>query len=983
MPGAAHARDRDVAAEQQARRGLAERDDHLRAHRLDLAVEERPAGATPRPRAACGSRAADTSRCCRCRRSRAGCRGPLSIIAREQLAGAAHERAARAGPPRRPGPRRRTSARRRGLPSPNTICVRPLAEPAARALAERRADLSSVGCSPQAERVAEKVRLRRGRATGRGPDARAPGRRGRPPPARRAARLALDRARRPPRRAPASQPRAAASHAPQLAAQRARPRLRSVRGRVVHGERARQQRVRRIGPARAPIFRRRAAACPVPASIVPCRVRVDLRLHLELEARVVGVVVAASRRSGGSRRSRTCRRARGSCRASAALSRDVVAARAVARLAADAREIRVLGAALPPVGKPPALAEARRVAARQARRPACFAFASVASARGVRARAQVAYSAAWQLWQASEPTWLRRGRQQVERGAPRSASSARRSAAGSARMCAFAAWETRGRKVAYSKPSECFGSWQVEAGALVVAARHEVRREVRAAAAVAGLAADVLELAAGAWRGRSRRACRSRPRGSRRTRRSDRRRGARACRRRRACAVRCQVSCCASWQTAQASLPLKPVACAAASAPARRRAAPAACAAAARRARRRKPWLRAAMRPSRVDQHDVRNAAEDAVGVLDLVARRRRGPGRSRARPSSACSRTASAAPGQLDADERRPLVLGELRELPSSGTSRSRGSAGRCAGRRAGPRASRAARPGRSAPSSRARRPRRSARAGAPLGVVRPARAGAARCAAAPRRRSRRVAVGREAGHRRRSRSPRRRRRAAPAASAGRTARDAARRVVDHREVEPCCATKLRAPSAGSSRPRRRRSRSSARRAASPTRDQRLRHRLRRGDLGVEEEDEQRACRAASRSRGAGRRASSRRRRAAVAPCARARLGCWRASPRPAPRSRTAPARALDRSSAPQPKAIASERARRASSAAAPRGPRRRGAARHGAQDSVAATAARPPSRGCGSRRRCRGRSRASGRSARPATWRSPASPRRCVATS
>ena len=120
---AAQARDRIVRPQQRLRRELAERDDHLRLDDVDLPEQERLAGL-------------DFVRLgiAVLRRPALDDVGDVDVVAlevdrlddlRQQLAGAADERDRPARPRRRPAPRRRTSGRRSGLPTPNTICVRP------------------------------------------------------------------------------------------------------------------------------------------------------------------------------------------------------------------------------------------------------------------------------------------------------------------------------------------------------------------------------------------------------------------------------------------------------------------------------------------------------------------------------------------------------------------------------------------------------------------------------------------------------------------------------------------------------------------------------------------------------------------------------------------------------------------------------------------------------------------------------------------
>ena len=156
---AAQPRDRLVGPQQRLRRELAERDDHLRLDDVDLPEQERLAGldfvrlgvaVLRRP-------ALDHVR-------------DVDVVAleadrlddlRQQLPGAADERDALDVFVRARAPRRRTSGRRSGLPTPNTICVRPeRVQLAARAVADVGAD----GGERLGGAVRERDRLRRGSA---------------------------------------------------------------------------------------------------------------------------------------------------------------------------------------------------------------------------------------------------------------------------------------------------------------------------------------------------------------------------------------------------------------------------------------------------------------------------------------------------------------------------------------------------------------------------------------------------------------------------------------------------------------------------------------------------------------------------------------------------------------------------------------------------------------------------------------------------
>ena len=211
-------------------------------------------------------------------------------------------------------------------------------------------------------------------------------------------------------------------------------------------------------------------------------------------------------------------------------------------------------------------------------------------------------------------------------------------------------------------------------------------------------------------------------------------------------------------------------ACAAASAPVRPRASRSACAAGLRRCTCSQPRKRWTIRPRASIRNDVRNAREDAVGRPDLpveieqdwkeveavLAQLR--PHRLRA------SR-------DLDPDQLRALVRRQRGQVLLQEAEQRRGSAGRCGGRRPGPTACRAGRPGRSSPWRRGPAPRRSAPAADRRRRARrrrPARAAAAPRESAPRSRSRRRARRWRTGPGRRSRSPRHRRRGSPPALAG-----------------------------------------------------------------------------------------------------------------------------------------------------------------------------------------------------------------------
>ena len=481
----------------------------LRPHRLDLPVEEGPAGGglVGQRRAVLGRPAlhdvADVDARC------AGCRGP----SRSCCVSSSPARPTNG----QPAPvllRARAFADehqlRSGLPSPNTIGCGP---------AQSRQRVQSPSASRtavegrRARRTATRLARRAGRLLRSGRESALPRARSAARGARRAA--PAPSASTPSSCSSSSQPRAAADHAPQLAAQRA-----------VHALRSRAR------PRRAPRRRVRAGAwvaasaradlslagigLPVPASIVPWRVASIFCLHLELEARVVRVVVAAAadledhagvalvaeRQDGAA-----LRRVGG----------DVVAAGPVARFAADAREVGVRPPALRARREAAGAAEAGRVAAAgSSRRPALPAFAE---------RRDGARRAGSSTRSRTRPRGSS-GRPPSRRGAAAVGSrfGARRAALGEDLLALLGRQRQQVRVRRVRDARQEGRVLEAERVLRVVAGERRPSRsrractksgrEVRTAAAVAVLAADVLELGAGAWRSRSRPACRSRRRGS-------------------------------------------------------------------------------------------------------------------------------------------------------------------------------------------------------------------------------------------------------------------------------------------------------------------------------------------------------------------------------------------------------------------------------------------------------------------------------------
>ena len=336
----------------------------------------------------------------------------------------------------------------------------------------------------------------------------------------------------------------------------------------------------------------------------------------------------------------------------------------------------------PPAWNPPGLPKPVVWQRRQSASPALPFAVSVSSALACGCASHVACSS---RVAAPDTPRSRRRRRAVGsrslRGTWRAASSFARSSGGSARFARFAACETRGRKLAYSKPSECSGLWQLWQRLFVGVVLHEVRRQVRAAAAVTALAAHVLESPGRAARPGSRRSCRSRPRGMSRTRLFRPRRAAPACRRR-----------WRGWSAPRS----RPRTRGRRSTP-RSRCSPS-CAGASGRAAPRaslsrmrtsagsrspdQPSVRDTIRPS-ASSRKVTGTPWSALYAVRMLASRSSSTGKKSRPCSFRASCTDQRAVRDRDAHQRSGASPRAARRASSSGSPAPRGSADRCAGRR------------------------------------------------------------------------------------------------------------------------------------------------------------------------------------------------------------------------------------------------------------------------------------------------------------